>query len=70
MMALRVKTSIVVTEMPIRKNERLDEQYGELVIAFDTDQGRLTSMGVVKNSNDQPVEIHITPPQGKLTEEE
>lgn len=53
----------------MKENERLDEQYGELVIAFDRSK-RLTSMGVVKNSNDQSVEIHITPPQGKLTEEE
>lgn len=54
----------------LKENERLDEQYGELVIAFDSTQGRLTSMGVVKNSNDQPVDIHITPPQGKLNEDE
>ena len=49
----------------MKESERLEEEYGELVIAFERSK-RLTNMGVVKNSKDQPVEIRITPPNGKL----
>ena len=37
----------------LKESERLEEKYGELVIAFERSK-RLTNMGVVKNNNDQP----------------